>query len=87
METIEKLISTKKEVKDFEQEVFNCLLIDPDLFDCCVNAHQGYAFLLRNWIRESYESGATVKEVVKKIKNSKLQLESIKIGKPLTLVA
>ncbi len=76
-----------KSAKKFEKEVCANLLIDPKLFDRCVHLHKGYAFLLRNWIRESYESGNTVKEVVHMIRNSKLQLDAIKVGQPLSLVA
>ncbi len=87
MKAIVKSTSKKSQTEIFEQKVFNRLLIDPKHFDCYVNTHRGYAFLLKNWIKESYENGSTVKEVVKMLKNSKLQLESINIGKPLTLMA
>ncbi len=87
MKTITNSILEKQQTTIFEQSVLSYLLIDPKLFDRCVHLHKGYAFLLRNWIRESYESGNTVKEVVHMIRNSKLQLDAIKVGQPLSLVA
>ncbi|WP_234859122.1 hypothetical protein [Aquimarina aquimarini] len=69
----------------FEATVFNYLLINPQLFDTCVQKHGGYALLLRIWIEEKYTNGSTAIEVAEMIKQSKLCIESIKVGNPLSM--
>ncbi len=56
----------------FEKKVCSLLKIDQCHFQIYVRHHGGYALLLRNWIKESYTDGSTVKEVVQTIKESPL---------------
>ncbi len=72
-----------KKTEIFEKKVCSYLLIDPKLFDLCVYKYKGYALLLRNWIEESYLRGTPVHDVVRTIRNSKLLVEQINMGKPL----
>ncbi len=74
----------KNDVSEFENTVFKSLSIDQTLFDKCVKKHRGYAFLLRNWIKEAYQNGASVNDVVLSIKKSSLKIEEIIIDKPLS---
>lgn len=70
------IISTMKsktqQFFQFEKHVCSSLGIDQCHFQIYTRHHRGYAQLLRDWIRESYDEGMTAKEVAKTIKHSKL---------------
>lgn len=69
------LLNMKSEVHKFflfEKKVCSLLHIDQCHFQIYVRHNGGYALLLRNWIKESYNKGSTPKEVVQTIKESKL---------------
>ncbi|WP_103867147.1 hypothetical protein [Aquimarina sp. I32.4] len=84
MKTIAKKGQQLNRFRIFEATVFNYLLVNPQLFDTCVNKHAGYALLLRLWIEEKYTNGNTAIEVAEMIQQSKLCIESIKSGNPLS---
>lgn len=63
----------------FEGKVCKLLQIEQCHFATYVNQNRGYALLLRNWIKESYQKGITPYEVAQIIKNSKLLVNNLNL--------
>jgi hypothetical protein len=78
-----KTISKERKTESFEQKVLENLLIDSKVFNLCVNAHRGYALILRNWIKDACHKGSTPEEVALNIKDSDLPIKELIEGNPL----
>ncbi len=66
----------------FEKKVCSLLSINQCDFQIYARNNGGYIFLLRNWIKESYNDGSTVIEVVNTIKESKFISDELSSFRP-----
>ncbi len=66
----------------FEKEVFDLLSINSDLFELSASQYNGYALLLRKWIKESFNNGDTPQDVATLFKDSAGFINLIQFIKP-----